>query len=86
MEDAAQQLETKVGGQRPSEVLIPRLLLLFKSDQQDAKCLAVAILNLLALKMPAALIDSLDMCVSHPRTRLVILIFLNSITVEARCI
>lgn len=64
VEDAAQQLEAKVGGQRPSEVLVPRLLLLFKSEQQDAKCLAVAILNLLALKMPAALADSLDMCVS----------------------
>lgn len=59
-EDAAGQLETEVAGQRPNTVLVPRLLALFKSEHQDAKCLAVSILNMLALKTPQALEDSLD--------------------------
>lgn len=59
-EDTAQQLESEIAGQRPSDVLVPRLLSLFKSEHQEAKCLAVAIMNMLALKMPAAVTDSLE--------------------------
>lgn len=58
-EDAPAELETEVAGQRPSDAFVPRLLALFKSEHQDAKCLAVAIVNLLALRMPHALSGNL---------------------------
>lgn len=60
MEDAAAELEVKVGDQRPNDVLIPRLLELFKVEHQEAKCLAVAVVNMLAVQMPGALVNSLD--------------------------
>ena len=56
-----------MSGQRPSGALVPRLLVLFKSEHQDAKCLAIAIMNMLAVKMPAAVTDHLDQC-APPRT------------------
>jgi hypothetical protein len=48
--------------ERPSDALVPRLLALFGSPVEDAKCLAVAILNLLAGGMPQALADNMATC------------------------
>ena len=48
-------------GGRPSDTLVPRLLALFKNEHREVKCLAVAIMNLLALKMPAAISDGLEL-------------------------
>lgn len=62
MEDAPVQLDTPVPGapEKPSNVLVPRLLKLFDSPYEDAKCLSVSIMNLLAGGMPSALTDNLD--------------------------
>ncbi len=60
-EDVPGQLEAEVAGRRCSEALVPRLLALFKSEHLEAKCLAVAIMNILAVRMPAALADNLDL-------------------------
>lgn len=54
------QLEAEVAGQKCTAVLVPRLLALFKSEHQEAKCLAVAVMNILAVRMPATLAESLD--------------------------
>ena len=51
------------GTGRPSDVLVPRLLLLFKSPFEEAKCAAVKIMNLLAGSVPSAVADNLDTCV-----------------------
>ncbi|KAK9804853.1 hypothetical protein WJX72_008726 [[Myrmecia] bisecta] len=61
-EDAPLQLEREIPGvsQRPSDMLIPRLLKLFQSPVQDAKCLAVGIMNQLAGGMPNALAENMD--------------------------
>lgn len=61
-EDTPVQLESEVPGapDRPSSVLVPRLLRLFESPHEDAKCLAVSIMNLLAGGMPHALSANLD--------------------------
>ena len=65
-EEAPAELEAEVplGGkaQRPSNLLVPRLLALFGSPVEDAKCLAVSILNLLAGGMPKALADNMETC------------------------
>ena len=65
-EEAPAQLEVEVplGGkaERPSNLLVPRLLALFGSSVEDAKCLAVSILNLLAGGMPKALADNMETC------------------------
>lgn len=63
-EDTPVQLESEVPGapDRPSSVLVPRLLRLFESPHEDAKCLAVSIMNLLAGGMPHALSANLDRC------------------------
>ena len=65
-EDTPVQLESEVPGapDRPSSVLVPRLLRLFDSPHEDAKCLAVSILNLLAGGMPNAMAANLDTCVA----------------------
>lgn len=65
-EDTPVQLESEVPGapDRPSSVLVPRLLRLFESPHEDAKCLAVSIMNLLAGGMPHAVAANLDRC-SH---------------------
>lgn len=59
-EDVPGQLEAEVSGRRCIDELVPRLLALFKSQHQEAKCLAVAIMNILAIRMPAALAENLD--------------------------
>ena len=46
--------------QRPSNVLVPRLLALFGSPYEDAKCLSVSIMNLLAGGSPSALAEHMD--------------------------
>ena len=65
-EDAPVQLEgggdLSRGTGRPSDVLVPRLLLLFKSPFEEAKCAAVKIMNLLAGSVPSAVADNLDTC------------------------
>lgn len=62
-EDTPVQLDTEVPGasDRPSTVLVPHLLKLFQSPHEDAKCLAVSIMNLLAGGMPHAVAQHLDM-------------------------
>eukprot|EP00884_Botryococcus_braunii_P019984 jgi/Botrbrau1/666/Bobra.0161s0050.1 len=62
VEDTPVQLETSVPGapEKPSNVLVPRLLKLFDSPYEDAKCLSVSIMNLLAGGMPSALVDNID--------------------------
>ena len=62
------QLESPVsaGGKRASELLVPRLLALFGSPHQDAKCLSVSIMNLMAGGMPQALADNMDLCAQRP--------------------
>lgn len=61
-EDTPAQLEVTVPGlpDKPSNIFVPRLLALFSCSHQEAKCLAVACLNLLAGNMPAALASSID--------------------------
>jgi hypothetical protein len=60
------QLESEVPieptgtSQRPSNVLVPRLLALFSSPYEDAKCLSVSIMNLLAGGAPSAVADHMD--------------------------
>lgn len=65
-EEAPAQLEVEVPlgakAERPSNALVPRLLQLFGSPVEDAKCLAVSILNLLAGGMPQALADNMETC------------------------
>ena len=58
-EDAPAELQTEVAGQRPSDAFVPRLLALFSSEHRDAKCLAIAIMNMLALRMPQAIAEDL---------------------------
>ena len=57
------QLDSELPGaaERPSAVLVPHLLNLFKSPHEDAKCLAVSIMNLLAGGMPHAMAQHVDM-------------------------
>ena len=50
------------GSERVSAVLVPRLLALFGSPHEDAKCLSVSIMNLLAGGAPSALADHMDKC------------------------
>jgi hypothetical protein len=74
-EEAPGQLEAEVPlgpkAERPSDALVPRLLALFGSPVEDAKCAAVAILNLLAGGMPQALADNMATCARPaPRPRL----------------
>ena len=52
----------QAGSERVSAVLVPRLLALFGSPYEDAKCLAVSIMNLLAGGAPSALADHMDKC------------------------
>lgn len=70
-EEAPAELEVEVplGGkaERPSNLLVPRLLALFGSPVEDAKCLAVSILNLLAGGMPKALADNMETCARAPK-------------------
>ncbi len=54
------------GSERVSAVLVPRLLALFGSPHEDAKCLAVSIMNLLAGGAPSALADHMDKCACLP--------------------
>jgi len=49
-----------VSGRRCSDTLVPRLLALFESEHQEAKCLSIAIMNILAVRMPDALTEHLD--------------------------
>lgn len=56
----------QVGSERVSAVLVPRLLALFGSPYEDAKCLAVSIMNLLAGGAPSALADHMDKCAPSP--------------------
>ena len=62
------QLDSEVPGapDRPSTVLVPHLLNLFKSPHEDCKCLAVSIMNLLAGGMPHAVAGHLDTCAACP--------------------
>ena len=65
-EEAPVQLESEVPvepegtSQRPSNVLVPKLLALFSSPYEDAKCLSVSIMNLLAGGAPSAVADHMD--------------------------
>ncbi|CAL8464616.1 g4151 [Coccomyxa elongata] len=65
-EEAPVQMESEVPSepagtsQRPSNVLVPRLLALFGSPYEDAKCLSVSIMNLLAGGSPSALAEHMD--------------------------
>ena len=65
-EDAPVQLESEVAtgepgtSQRASKMLVPRLLALFNSPFEDAKCLAVSIMNLLAGGAPSAVVEHMD--------------------------
>ena len=65
-EEAPIQMESEVPSepagtsQRPSNVLVPRLLALFGSPYEDAKCLSVSIMNLLAGGSPSALAEHMD--------------------------
>ena len=52
--------------QRPSNVLVPRLLALFGSPYEDAKCLSVSIMNLLAGGSPSALAEHMDRSAALP--------------------
>ena len=66
-EDAPVQLESEVAtepgtSQRASKMLVPRLLALFSSPYEDAKCLAVSIMNLLAGGAPSAVVEHMDTC------------------------
>ena len=66
-EDAPVQLESEVAteagtAQRASKMLVPRLLALFSSPYEDAKCLAVSIMNLLAGGAPSAVVEHMDTC------------------------
>ena len=62
-EDTPVQLDSEVPGaaDRPSAVLVPHLINLFKSPHEDAKCLAVSIMNLLAGGMPHAMAQHVDL-------------------------
>ena len=62
-EDTPVQLDSEVPGaaDRPSAVLVPHLINLFKSPHEDAKCLAVSIMNLLAGGMPHAMAQHMDL-------------------------
>ena len=61
-EDSPQQLERPVRAlnSTSSNALVPCLLTLFRSHNAEARCLAVACLNLMAGNMPTALADALD--------------------------
>ncbi len=67
-EEAPVQMESEVPSepagtsQRPSNVLVPRLLALFASPYEDAKCLSVSIMNLLAGGSPSVLAEHMDRC------------------------
>jgi hypothetical protein len=59
------QLESEVAmepgtSQRASKMLVPRLLALFSSPFEDAKCLAVSIMNLLVGGAPSAVVEHMD--------------------------
>ena len=57
------QMATEAGtAQRASKMLVPRLLALFSSPYEDAKCLAVSIMNLLAGGAPSAVVEHMDTC------------------------
>ena len=73
-EEAPVQLESEVPtepagtSQRPSNVLVPKLLALFSSPYEDAKCLSVSIMNLLAGGAPSAVADQMDRSAYGSRT------------------
>lgn len=66
-EDSPHQLERPLPALNgtSSNALVPRLMALFQSHDAEARCLAVACINLMAGNMPNALADGLDQYVSH---------------------